>query len=185
VPADGSEEEDPSQWCYIINLLHGVQLEVLWQSGKSSLVNRLISCLFLTFYQSNLFASFSSSIRLLKWYVQTSFSPRKVLTTLQFLPRHATLQLLARQSTSSTSCNGVSGGAVAGIVIGTIAGTLLVLWLIYTARTTASSFSAESSVGRGSPSHHRSRRGNHSTYVDRRGYSHRVREPARVYYKPE
>ncbi|PVH71632.1 hypothetical protein DL98DRAFT_596759 [Cadophora sp. DSE1049] len=43
----------------------------------------------------------------------------------------------------------------------------------------------ESSVRRDRRSRHNSRRGSHSTYVDTSGKAYRVREPSRVYHKPE
>ncbi|KAH7336683.1 hypothetical protein BKA65DRAFT_506925 [Rhexocercosporidium sp. MPI-PUGE-AT-0058] len=92
--------------------------------------------------------------------------------------------LLSRQSSnSSRGCNCMSGGSIAGIVIGTIAGTLLILWLINTTRAPrkeVSSVGRERRSSRGG-----SRRGSHSTYVDRSGHAYKVREPSRVYYKPE
>jgi Na+/glutamate symporter len=76
----------------------------------------------------------------------------------------------------------MSGGSIAGIVIGSIIGTLLILWLIDTVRAESYTPREESSVRRGRRSR---RRRSHSTYLDRSGQVYRVREPSRVYYKPE
>lgn len=99
------------------------------------------------------------------------------------LPKSQTIKLLARAN-GSESCNCMSGGSIAGIVIGSILGTLLILWLIYTVRASSSTPRAESSVGR-ERQRRGSRRGSRSTHVDRNGQVYRVREPSRVYYKPE
>jgi Na+/glutamate symporter len=79
----------------------------------------------------------------------------------------------------------MSGGSIAGIVIGSIIGTLLILWLIDTVRAESYTPREESSVGRERRSRRRSRRRSHSTYLDRSRQVYRVREPSRVYYKPE
>jgi Na+/glutamate symporter len=76
----------------------------------------------------------------------------------------------------------MSGSSIAGIVIGSIIGTLLILWLIDTVRAESYTPREESSVRRGRRSR---RRRSHSTYLDRSGQVYRVREPSRVYYKPE
>jgi hypothetical protein len=79
----------------------------------------------------------------------------------------------------------MSGGSIAGIVIGSIIGTLLILWLTYTVKAESYTPREESSVGRERRSRRSSRRGSRSTYVDRSGKAYRVREPSRVYHKPE
>jgi hypothetical protein len=115
---------------------------------------------------------------------KTSYPCVTPLTTQRF-PQPQTPKLLARQVSNSSSCSCVSGGAIAGIVIGSIAGTLLIMWLIYTVRASSDTPREESSVGRSRRSRRSSRVGSHSTYVDRNGHAYRVREPSKVYYKPE
>ncbi len=66
-----------------------------------------------------------------------------------------------------------------------IVGTLLILWLIYTIRDGSYTPREESFVKEERRSRRSSNRGSRPTYVNKSRQAYRVREPSRVYLKPE